>query len=90
MKPILFPGCNVEFAKDQPEYLPLPAILCAGDEGRVISCWELTDEEIAIISKTRKIYLNQLTFNQKLQPQRLQVELDDIEFIDSEVTNENS
>lgn len=85
MKPVEFPGCNVIFAKDQPEYLPLPAIKCSGDEGRVISCWELTDEEIAIVSKTKRIYLNQLTFNELLQPQRLQVELDDIEIIGEEV-----
>lgn len=26
MKPIEFPGVNVVFAKDQPEYMPLPAM----------------------------------------------------------------
>ena len=26
MKPVEFPGVNVIFAKDQPEYMPLPAM----------------------------------------------------------------
>lgn len=26
MKPVEFPGVNVVFAKDQPEYIPLPAM----------------------------------------------------------------
>lgn len=26
MKPVEFPGVNVVFAKDQPEYMPLPAM----------------------------------------------------------------
>lgn len=26
MKPVEFPGVNVVFAKDQPEYVPLPAM----------------------------------------------------------------
>lgn len=66
MKPIEFPGHNVVFAKDQPEYQPLPALRMP--DGEVITCWEISDEELEEIVKTKRIYLSQLTFNQPLQP----------------------
>jgi hypothetical protein len=31
MKPVEFPGVNVVFAKDQPEYMPLPAMKIHND-----------------------------------------------------------
>ena len=31
MKPVEFPGVNVVFAKDQPEYVPLPAMKVPDD-----------------------------------------------------------
>lgn len=75
MKPIEFRGFNVTFAKDQPEYQPLPAMKLP--DGSVITCWELTEEEKEIVLKTGKIYLNQLAFNQPLQPVLLMAELGD-------------
>lgn len=66
MKPIEFPGQNVIFAKDQPEYQPLPAIRL--QDGTVISCWQFTDDEIEAVLKTKCLFLKQLTFNQPLQP----------------------
>lgn len=62
MKPIDFPGRNIIFAEDQPEYQPLPAILMPGPEAEVISCWELSDEEIAIIVKNKCLFISQLCF----------------------------
>ena len=69
MKPVDFPGSNTVFAANQPPYLPLPALLTRDSEGRVISCWELDDADIADILKTRRIYVHQLTFGNLLQPQ---------------------
>lgn len=66
MKPIEFDHSNVVYAKDQPEYLPLPAHKTS--DGTVTSCWELSDDEIMDICKSRKIFISQLTFNQPLQP----------------------
>ena len=66
MKPIEFEGHNVVFGKDQPEYLPLPALRT--DDGTVITCWELTDDEIYEIVTKKKLWLQQLTFNKSLQP----------------------
>lgn len=66
MKPIEFEGHNVVFAKDQPEYPPLPAH--KAEDGTVITCWELSPEEKEGVSKTGKIFIKMLTFNQPLQP----------------------
>jgi hypothetical protein len=66
MQPIEFKGQNVIFAKDQPEYLPLPAMRMP--DGEVYTCWSISDEELLSIIENRCIYLKQLTFNQPLQP----------------------
>lgn len=69
MKPTEFEEQNVVFAKDQPEYQPLPAHKALNDtRGTVVSCWELSPEEIELINQTGKVYVSQLTFNQPLQP----------------------
>lgn len=66
MKPVTFPGQNVVFAENQPEYTPLPALRLP--DGQVITCWEISDEELVEIKRTKRIYLSQLTFNMPLQP----------------------
>lgn len=62
MKPIDFKGRNIIFAENQPEYQQLPAMLLPGVEGEVISCWELTADEIEAITKNRCLYISQLCF----------------------------
>ena len=43
MKPVEFPGVNVVFAKDQPEYMPLPAMKIPNDpQGLIITKWQLS------------------------------------------------
>jgi hypothetical protein len=66
MTPIKFPGVNVIFGENQPEYQPLPAMRLP--DGQVITCWQLSDEEIEKISQNRCIYLQQLVGKQRLQP----------------------
>lgn len=75
MKPKEFKGQNVVFGEGQPEYLPLPALRMP--DGEVITCWELTDEEISDIVKNKCFYLSQLTFNGSLQPIRPMANLED-------------
>lgn len=72
MTPVDFPEAMVEFAKNQPEYQPLPAHV--DDQGIVTSCWELTPAEICEIIKTKRIWLRSLTFGNALQPLLPQVE----------------
>ena len=75
MHPIEFKGHNRVFGKDQPEYKPLPAL--ALPDGTIITCWQLTDEEVEEVVKTKQLYLKQLTFNQPLQPILPSVGIDD-------------
>lgn len=72
MTPIDFPGANTTFAKNQPEYLPLPAM--REEDGTVTTCWQLTEEEIIDLVRTRKLYISIMTFNEPLQPIRPWVE----------------
>lgn len=71
MKPVEFPEQNLIIAKDQPEYMPLPAHLVRDQEGTVIFCWQLTLRERLQVLLTGKIWQQVLTFNQALQPQLL-------------------
>lgn len=75
MRPIKFNGVNITYAENQKEYQPLPAQKLA--DGTVITCWELTDEEVEAIVKNKKLYLQQKTFNTPLQPIMPVVELGD-------------
>lgn len=67
MKPIDFEHSNVTFAKDQPEYQPLPAF--KADDGTVVSCWGLSFRERLKLLLTGRIWFTTLTFNGPLQPQ---------------------
>lgn len=73
MTPVDFPQSNAVLAKDQPEYLPLPVHVST--HGVVTSCWEFTVDELSELLKTKRIWLQQLTFNAPLQPQRPSVEM---------------
>ena len=68
MKPVEFPGVNVVFAKDQPEYMPLPAFRNESPQGEVITCWELSFKERLRILFKGEIWLSMLTFNKPLTP----------------------
>ena len=67
MKPIEFPEQNCVYAKDQPEYLPLP--VHKTPDGMVISCWALTWRERVKMLLTGRMWWSVLTFNHPLQPQ---------------------
>jgi hypothetical protein len=66
MIPIEFKGQNIIFAKDQPEYNPLPALKMP--DGEVYTCWQFSEDEWNKMSVNRCFFLKQLTFNQPLQP----------------------
>lgn len=61
----------VVFARDQPQYIPLPVRIFP--TGEVYSEWQLTDEEVEKLLVTKKIRLWQWSFNRPLQPARLEV-----------------
>lgn len=68
MKPINFDGANVVYGANQPEYIPLPAERRPGRSVEVVTCWELSPDELKRVQETGKIYLGLLTFGQPLQP----------------------
>lgn len=66
MKPIKFEGADVTYAENQPEYLSLPTKKV--DDNTILTCWELTDDEVKKISDTKKLWLGVMNFNKPLQP----------------------
>jgi hypothetical protein len=79
MKLIEFPEQTIVIAKDQPEYLPLPAHRFADDpHGRIACCWCMTWRERLHVLWTGIVWHEILTFNQSLQPQRLSTDKPDM------------
>lgn len=76
MKPIEFEEQNAVYGANQEGVQPLPALKT--DDGRVISCWELTDEDFERIVESRKIYVAVQTFHQSLQPLYVTTDLNDV------------
>lgn len=78
MQPVspVIPGLNLPetvFAKDQPEYIPLPAY--RSDDGYVVTRWRLTFRERVRVLLRGDIWLSCLTFNRPLQPVKLETEV---------------
>lgn len=66
----VIPGENwreVKIAEHQDEFATVPAIPL-NNGGQLLSRWELTDEEITTIIKTRSIYFYQWTGGRPMQP----------------------
>ena len=75
MKLIEFKGQNVVIAKDQPEYLPMPAYRIPHDpRGTIICCWKLSIKERIKLLFKGNIWHRILTFNGSVQPQLLEVD----------------
>ncbi len=68
MTPIKFASTNTVWAKDQPEYLPLPAH--NGADGVVTTCWKLNLRDRLKMLFTGRLWLQQLAFGNPLQPQK--------------------
>ena len=61
----------VVFAKDQPEYFPLPASV--NPAGVVMTEWELSAEDLAALLGGGRVRIWLHTFNQPLQPISVEV-----------------
>lgn len=73
MKPIEFKHQNTVYAKDQPEYQPLPALKIEGPEGHVVSCWKMTFLERLKVLFTGRVWLSLMSFNKPLTPSYMAV-----------------
>lgn len=80
MNPIKTEDTNVVYGEGQGEYKGLPAYKYPNDQmGRVVSCWQLTPEEIEELkANDGKIYLCLATFNQPLQPVSMSVKREEL------------
>jgi hypothetical protein len=78
MKPIEFKHQNVVFAKDQPEYMPLPALKIDSPQGEVISCWGMSFKERVKVLFIGKIWVSLMSFNKPLTPSYISVNRKDV------------
>jgi len=68
---------EVVLGKDQPEYLPLPAVYLQTPELPMLTRWRLSEAERAQIAAGADIVLTQLTFNRGFAPVHLQISMPD-------------
>ena len=78
MKPISpviegYQSKEVVFAKEQPEYMPLPALVLEGEDKPIVSRWQLNDEERKQIAAGADILFTQMIFSDLYHPVRLEV-----------------
>ncbi len=79
MEPAKFDEVNAVYGANQPEYKPLPAERRGkAQTGEVLTCWQLSPEELIKVQETGQIWLSMLTFGQPLQPVLLAVEKPEI------------
>lgn len=78
--PLQIPGLEaseIVIARDQPEYIPLPALpldfpVEGGTAFGVLTRWRLTDEEREAISNGADLWVSLITFGQPMQPIRIE------------------
>ena len=71
MKAVKFKECNVVYAENQPEYLSLPCHKT--EDGELTTCWWFSFKERLLVLLFGKVYLSILTFNEPLQPLKMNV-----------------
>lgn len=78
MKAVEFKHQNIVFAKDQPEYMPLPALRIDSAEGEVISCWKMSIKERLKVLFFGRVWLSLMSFNKPLTPSYMSVNRKDV------------
>jgi len=78
MKPVEFEHQNIVFAKDQPEYQPLPALRIDSPEGEVISCWKMSFKERMKVLFFGRVWVSLMSFNKPLTPSYISVNRKDV------------
>jgi hypothetical protein len=71
MRSLKFSGCTQSIAGNQIQYNTLHAQQLPGPEGEVLMIFELTDEEVEEIVRTKKIVYSRLTFGSMFQPMKI-------------------
>ena len=78
MEPVspVMPGSaaiEVVLGKNQPEYVPLPAVYLDTDARPMITRWRLSRDERVAVATGADIVLTQLTFGHPFQPIHVQI-----------------
>lgn len=61
---IEFPGVNVMAGKHLAPHMRIPAMKLPDDDGTVITCWQLTEDELKRLNECGgKFYIKQMTYN---------------------------
>jgi hypothetical protein len=68
---------EIVLGKDQPEYIPLPAVYLNAPAVPMVTRWRLTDEERAAVTEGADLVFTQLTFGMPFQPVHFQVTMPD-------------
>ena len=75
MESLKFKECNIEIARDQPEYKSIHA--WKDDSGTVVMCYKMSFKEKLRALFLGKIWLTRLTFNQDFQPMKISTQKKD-------------
>jgi len=78
MKAVEFKHQNIVFAKDQPEYMPLPALRIDSPQGEVVSCWKMSFKERIKVLFFGRVWLSLMSFNKPLTPSYMSVNRKDV------------
>ena len=79
MNAIEFKEQNVVFAKDQPPYLPLPAMVDVNsDQGEVVTCWGLSLSERLRVLFKGNIWMTMMTFHKPPTPVYMSTKKSDV------------
>ena len=79
MNAIEFKEQNVVFAKDQPPYLPLPAMVDVNsDQGEVVTCWGLSLSERLRVLFKGNIWMTMMTFHKPVTPVYMSTKKSDV------------
>ena len=75
MEPMNFKDAKCVYGANQLEYQPLPAQQVGkAATGQIITCWQLSSDELEKVKETGLIWLSVLTFGGPLQPVLLTAE----------------
>jgi hypothetical protein len=75
VSPVMMGSEDIEIVlgKDQPQYIPLPAVYLDMDCKPMVTRWRFTDEEREAVANGADIVMQQLTFKARFQPVNVQV-----------------
>jgi hypothetical protein len=71
MQPSKFKGFQLEIAKNQKQYLPIPAHVENSTDVIITTCWRMNILERILTLFTGRVYVQLMTFGKPLQPQKL-------------------